>query len=90
MAEKYLFKLIEEAIEVRKEFPSVMNPFAKNQKDPSLIRIQEELSDVFLFFINLLIVWDIDFEKFIDSTLVVQDINYKILNEKLQKSSSNN
>lgn len=65
MSEKFIFKLIEEAIEVRKEFPSIMNPWAKNQKDTNYVSVITELSDVFLFLVNLLAVWKISPSDFL-------------------------
>lgn len=82
MSEMFLFKLIEEAIETRREFPSVMNAWAKNQKQADPQRISEELSDVFLFFINLLIVWRIDWPDFIEQVKKTQNENYTKIKEK--------
>lgn len=86
MSEKFVFKLIEESIELRKEFPSMMNPWSKSQKQPDLIRIKEELSDVFLFFINFLMVWKIDFGDFTNFVKTIQDRNFQKIKEKKMKS----
>ena len=84
LSEKYVFKLIEEAIELRKEFPSIMNPWSKKNKPADLSRIKEEMSDVLLFFINLLITWRIDFEDLLKVAQGVQDVNfYKVKEKKL-------
>jgi len=91
MSEKYIFKLIEEAIELRKEFPSVMNPWSKKQKEVDLLRVKEEMSDVLLFFINLLATWKFSFEEILNVIEEVQENNFskvaekklKILNEQI-------
>lgn len=57
MSEKYIFKAIEELIEVRKEFPSMLNPWSKTQKFADNTRVAEEFCDVLLFLINFMIVW---------------------------------
>ena len=57
MSEKYTFKLIEEAVEMRREFPSAMNPWSKHQKAADLKRVREEYADVVLFLLNIAIVW---------------------------------
>lgn len=82
LAEEYILKLIEESIEVRKEFPSAFNPWSKTQKVADIKRIKEEMSDVFLFFVNLLNVWRIDFEDFLNEVEEIQDNNFKGLKGK--------
>lgn len=85
MSEKYIFKMIEEAIELRREFPSVMNPWSKHQKGADLDRIKQELSDVFLFFSNLLLVWKIPFDEFVEYVFEVQKKNFlKIKTRKME------
>jgi len=92
LSEKYVFKLIEEAIELRKEFPSVMNPWSKKQKEADLDRIKEEMSDVFLFLMNLVATWKITPEELLEVVDRVQNNNFmkvkerkmKILNESIQ------
>jgi len=85
LSEKYIFKLIEEAIELRKEFPSVMNPWSKTQKNIDLNRIQEELSDVLLFYINILLTWKIPIENLIEIADKVQQNNFTKIKEKKMK-----
>ena len=82
MSEKYIFKMIEEAVELRREFPSSINPWSKHQKTADLNRIKEEMSDVFLFFTNLLLVWKIDFADFLDSARLVQERNFLKIKKK--------
>ena len=88
MAEKHLFKMIEECIEVRKEFPSVMNPWAKIQKKPDLNRIKEEMADVFLFFVNILSIWEFGYDDFLDKVIETQDNNFIKLKEKQNVSDN--
>lgn len=85
MSEKYVFKLIEEAIELRKEFPSVMNPWSKKQKEVDLLRVKEEMSDVLLFFVNLLITWKFSFDEILDVIVKVQENNFSKVAEKKLK-----
>lgn len=85
LSEKYVFKLIEEAIELRKEFPSVMNPWSKKQKEADFTRIKEEMSDIFLFFMNLLITWKFSFEEIVEMVEKVQDNNVMKVKEKKMK-----
>lgn len=85
IAEKYLFKMIEEVIELRKEFPSVMNPWSKTQKDEDVTRIKEELSDVWLFLINFMNIWKFSNKEVFDMIQKIQDANFAHLkNKKLQ------
>lgn len=76
MAEKYLFKMIEEIIELRKEFPSVINPWSKSQKDEDVTRIKEELSDIFLFLINFVNIWGFKSDELLEILSRVQDNNF--------------
>lgn len=85
LSEKYVFKLIEEAIELRKEFPSIMNPWSKNQKEADLVRIKEEMSDVFLFFLNLMSTWRITPTELFETITKVQENNFTKVKEKKMK-----
>jgi NTP pyrophosphatase (non-canonical NTP hydrolase) len=85
MSEKYLFKAIEEIVELRKEFPSVMNPWAKTQKDENLDDIKSELSDVFLFLINFMNAWGISEDELHDAIETKQTINYNSIKRKKLK-----
>ena len=82
MAEDYLFKLIEEAVELRKEFPSAINPWSKKQKPADIQRIKEEFSDVLLFLMNIAIVWRFTPEEILKMVKSVQDNNFQKLKEK--------
>ena len=82
MSEKYILKLIEEAIEARKEFPSVMNPWAKTNKQADRSKVREEFVDVFLFLVNLLNCWKISLGNFISATEEKQEINIRKVKEK--------
>ena len=85
LSEKYLFKMIEEAIELRKEFPSIMNPWSKKQKEADMTRILEEMSDVFLFFVNLLVTWRVTAWELFEVVKKVQDNNLQKVKEKKMK-----
>jgi uracil-DNA glycosylase family 4 len=82
MSEKYVFKLIEEAVELRKEFPSVVNPWSKKQKLADLQRVKEEFSDVLLFALNIAIVWRFKPEDVIKELIEVQHNNFLNLKKK--------
>lgn len=82
LSEKYIFKLIEEAIELRKEFPSAINPWSKKQKSADIERIQEEFSDVILFLINIAIVWGFSPGDILRMVQKTQINNFQKLKEK--------
>ena len=82
LSEIFIFKLIEELIELRKEAPSVMNPWSKSNKPANLLRIREELSDVSLFFLNLLITWRISPLDLLSQTEITQQNNFDKVKEK--------
>jgi len=77
LAEIYLFKAIEEIVELRKEFPSGLNSKSKTMKEPDEQRLYEELSDVVLFLINFMIVRGLKIEKLKETINSVQDNNFK-------------
>ena len=86
ISEKYIFKMIEEAVELRKEFPSVVNPWSKSQKEADLTRVKEELSDVLLFLINFINVWKFTPEEILETLERVQATNFeKVKSKKLSK-----
>lgn len=82
LSEKYIFKMIEEAVELRREFPSVVNPWSKHQKAADLDRIKEELSDVILFLMNFCIVWKLSPAEVFDSVKKVQLNNFRKVKER--------
>lgn len=86
LSEKYIFKAIEELIEVRKEFPSVMNPWSKNQKNADREKILNEFSDVLLFLINFSIVWKIKPEEILESIEKTQSFNFSKMKERKMKN----
>jgi NTP pyrophosphatase (non-canonical NTP hydrolase) len=63
LSEVFLFKAIEEIIELRKEFPSGLNKRSKTMKEVDEQRLYEELSDVVLFLLNFMIVRGMSVEK---------------------------
>lgn len=85
LSEKYIFKLIEEAIELRKEFPSVVNPWSKKQKEVEIPRVKEEMSDVFLFFVNIMATWKISPEELFETIIQVQNNNLLKVKERKLK-----
>lgn len=86
MAESYIFKSIEELIELRKEFPSMLNPWSKEQKTADFSRIKEELSDVLLFLTNFMIVWKITPEEILSQMIETQKQNFTRLKGKKMDS----
>lgn len=82
LSEKYVFKAIEELVELRREFPSVMNPWSKHQKSADLTRVKEEYCDVLMFLINLAIVWKLSPEDILSQLKKVQDNNFKKIKER--------
>ncbi len=82
LGEIYLFKSIEEIVELRKEFPSIMNKYAKNQKKPDMEKILNEFSDVLFFLMNFAILWRITPEMMLEKMKEVQTNNFKKLEEK--------
>lgn len=86
LSEVYIFKAIEELVELRKTIPSTMNKWAKNQPEMSRQRMKEELSDVILFLVNFTIVWDLTISEILDAVSKVQTVNFQKLNDKLART----
>lgn len=82
LSEVFLFKAIEEIIELRKEFPSGLNKNSKTMKEADDNRIYEELSDVLLFLVNFMIVRGLDVNTLYDKIGEVQNNNFDKLHEK--------
>jgi NTP pyrophosphatase (non-canonical NTP hydrolase) len=82
LGEMYLFKAIEEVIELRREFPSTLNKWSKNQKLADRTNILNELSDVMLFLMNFCLVWRITPEELTKNIEQVQCWNIGRLAEK--------
>src|SRR6478736_1147682 len=72
LSERYLFKAIEEIIELRKTFPSELNQWAKNQGLEDREEILAEFSDVLLFLINFCLVRKISPNEVLESISQVQ------------------
>ena len=86
LAETFLYKAIEECIELRKTNPSGLMRYSKTQ--PGEINRDDmlgELSDVVLFLINFMIVRKITFEELMNNMLKIQENNFKVLLPKLKK-----
>lgn len=86
MSEMFIYKMIEELIEARREFPSVLNEWSKSNKEAVPVRVKEELSDSFLFLTNLLLAWHIPWEDFILQVRKTQENNFLKIKEKKMKS----
>ena len=83
LGEVYIFKAIEELIELRKEFPSVMNKWSKKQKVTDKKRILEELSDVMFFLMNFCISFRIKPEELLEEMGNIQDVNFTKIKERM-------
>lgn len=86
MSEMFLYKAIEELIEARREFPSVLNEWSKSNKEADNVRVKEELSDAFLFLSNLLLAWHITWDQFMEQVKSTQENNFSKVKEKKMKS----
>jgi uracil-DNA glycosylase family 4 len=82
LSEIFLFKAIEEIIELRKEFPSAMNPWAKTQKFADTSLVLKEYCDVLLFLINFANLWKFSPEQILESLKSVQHANFQKIKEK--------
>lgn len=76
LSETYVFKGMEEMVELRKTFPSALNPDEKNRATVEKETVLFEFCDVIHFLINLSIVWKFSFEEILESLEKVQDNNY--------------
>mgnify|MGYP001580030848 CR=1 FL=1 len=85
MSEMFIFKAIEELVETRREFPSVLNKWSKNNKDANTDRVKEEISDAFLFMSNLLLAWRISWEEFLTQVRITQQNNFTKIKERKMK-----
>lgn len=82
LSEMYLFKAIEEIVELRKTFPSELNKWSKNQGSEKSLEIMSELSDVALFLINFMLVRKIMPRDLLSAIEYVQGINFLKLKTK--------
>ncbi len=82
LAEMYIFKGIEELVELRKTFPSVLNKASKHTPNVDMIRVKEEASDTLLFMLNFLMVFHIDFNEILETVDLVQNNNFAKYKEK--------
>lgn len=83
VAEVYVFKAIEELIELRKTFPSTMNSYAKNQILAGRKETVSELVDTFFFLINFSLAMGIDTTTLVNTMNEVQTNNFAKLRSKL-------
>ncbi len=77
LSEMYLFKAIEEVVELRKTFPSALNESAKIQPEIDRTELLKEYSDVILFLINFGILWGISDEELLGTIEMVQANNFR-------------
>lgn len=82
LSEIYLFKMIEEIIELRKEIPSVMNPWSKTNGNAEKTKVLDELSDVILFLLNFCITWRLSKDEILEALHKVQNNNFIKVKEK--------
>lgn len=85
LSEGYSLKMIGEIMEFTREFPSAFNRLSKHNKEADIVRVKEELSDVFLYFCNLLLTWKISWTEFIDIVTKVQNNNFTKVKERRMK-----
>lgn len=94
LSETYLFKAIEEIIELRKTFPSELNKWSKSQPDEeNKQETLDELSDVGLFLMDFCLVRKITPEQVLEALKTKQKFNFtklkekklQILNEEMQR-----
>ena len=85
LAEIYIFKMIEEAVELRREFPSTMNKWSKYNKPADMARIKEELSDVMFFLINFILTFKLTPEEILEQLESVQANNFQKVKAKMMK-----
>ncbi len=84
IAEVFLFKLIEEVVELRKTQPSALNSAAKTQPQINRQEMLNELADVCLFLINFTIIRDITTIELLNAIKSVQDNNFAHRIKKLE------
>lgn len=82
LAEMYLFKAVEEIIEMRRTFPSVMNPWAKSQPEVNCNHTLEEYCDILLFMVNEALAWGFSKEEIMEQLQFTQANNFKKIKEK--------
>lgn len=72
LAEGFVFKAIEECVELRKTFPSSLNKVEKHPGQCDKAEVKRELSDVFIFLINFMLVMHISPEDLLETLVEVQ------------------
>lgn len=85
LSEMYLFKAIEEVVELRKTLPSHLNKWAKTQGEDNREETLSELADVLLFLLNFSIVKKITPEETLIAIMKKQEENFLKLKEKKLK-----
>lgn len=82
IAEIYIYKAMEELIELRKTQPSSLIPMSKVQPVINRDEMIKELVDVFLYLANFMLARKISIEEFYETLKKVQANNYKKAVEK--------
>lgn len=82
LAEGFVFKAIEECVELRKTFPSSFNKVEKHPGQCDENEINRELADVFIFLINFMLVMNISSETLLKTLIEVQLVNLTKLEAK--------
>lgn len=82
LSEIFLFKAIEEIVELRKEMPSTMNAWSKKNHEANKERVLEELSDVLFFLMNFCLSWKLTPEEVLETMKKVQANNFQKVKEK--------
>lgn len=82
IGENYIYKGIEEFVELRRTFPSVINADEKNPRTVDMVEVMNELSDVALFLLNFMVVFRITPEELLNHVPKVQENNFLKKKEK--------
>lgn len=82
IAEIFLYKAIEEIIELRRTFPSQLNKWSKNQPEADTVRIMQEFADVMFYLSNFELVMQLDPSQAALIALEVQENNFRKLKAK--------
>lgn len=85
LMEGYLFKAIEECVELRKTFPSAFNSVEKNPGNLARPEMLAELADIFLFLANFMIATQLTICEVVQAIEEKQKVN---LNTIMRKEST--
>ena len=88
LAETYLYKCIDEIIELKDTFPSSLNKYRKNQPVENRDEMRKELCDVILWLINFCLAKKIDISELDIELVSTINNNFNKLYEKLGKEAA--